>query len=84
MRPTHSFDQTIYYRQQASACAAAAVVSTVAHVKQAYLDLEQGWLCLVPKPEQPVPKGGSVSRDEKELPLHTAPGRASRAAFHTA
>ncbi len=43
--------RTAHYRQEASACSAAALTTTVAEIKQAYLDLEQGWLCLAPKPE---------------------------------
>jgi hypothetical protein len=39
------------YRQEAAACAKAALTTTIAEIKQAYLDLEQGWLCLAPKPE---------------------------------
>ncbi len=42
---------TAYYRQQASSCATAALTTAIAEVKQAYLDLEQGWLCLTPKVE---------------------------------
>jgi len=44
-------DRTAHYRQEASACATAALKTTIAEIKQAYLDLEQGWLCLAPKPE---------------------------------
>lgn len=43
--------RTTYYRRQASACATAAVATAIAEVKQAYLELEQGWLCLAPKPK---------------------------------
>jgi hypothetical protein len=43
--------RTALYRQEASACATAALTATVAEIKQAYLDLEQGWLCLAPKPQ---------------------------------
>ena len=44
-------ERTAYYRQQASSCATAALTTAIAEVKQAYLDLEQGWLCLAPKVE---------------------------------
>lgn len=44
-------ERTAYYRQQASSCATAALTTAIAEVKQAYLDLEQGWLCLAPKIE---------------------------------
>lgn len=40
-----------FYRQEAFACAAAALTTSIAEIKQAYLELEQGWLCLTPKPE---------------------------------
>jgi hypothetical protein len=42
-------ERTAYYRQEASACATAALTTAIAEIKQAYLDLEQGWLCLAPK-----------------------------------
>jgi hypothetical protein len=43
--------RTTFYRQEASECAAAAPTTSIAEIKQAYLELEQGWLCLTPKPE---------------------------------
>jgi hypothetical protein len=43
--------RTTFYRQEASACATAALATSIAEIKQAYLELEQGWLCLTPKPE---------------------------------
>jgi len=43
--------RTRFYRQEASACATAALTTSIAEIKQAYLELEQGWLCLTPKPE---------------------------------
>lgn len=42
-------ERTAYYRRQAFACATAALTTAIAEIKQAYLDLEQGWLCLAPK-----------------------------------
>jgi hypothetical protein len=42
-------ERTAYYRRQASACATAALTTAIAEIKEAYLDLEQGWLCLAPK-----------------------------------
>jgi hypothetical protein len=42
-------ERTEYYRQEASACAASAVTTAVPEIKQAYLELEQGWLCLTSK-----------------------------------
>lgn len=49
MQPRKDVDRTAYCQRQASACAKAAISTAVAEVKQAYLDLEQGWLCLAPK-----------------------------------
>lgn len=43
-----------YYRQQASACATAALATAIAELKQAYLELEEAWLCLAPKPKEDV------------------------------
>ncbi len=51
MHPNKDAERTAYYRQQASVCSAAALTTTIAEVKQAYLELEQGWLCLAPKSE---------------------------------
>lgn len=42
--------QTDYYAQQAAQCAAAATATAIAEIKDAYLNLEQGWLHLSPKP----------------------------------
>jgi hypothetical protein len=49
MHRGNSANQKAYFRRQASECAAAASATSVAEVKQAYLDLEQGWLALAPK-----------------------------------
>jgi hypothetical protein len=38
-----------HYRQEASACARAALTTAITEIKQAYLELEQGWLSLAPK-----------------------------------
>jgi hypothetical protein len=51
MHGNNEAERTAYYRRQASACAAAAVTTPVAEIRQAYLNLEQGWLCLAPKTE---------------------------------
>jgi hypothetical protein len=42
-------ERTAYYRTQADACAAAAAAAAEPNVKEAYVHLEQGWLCLAPK-----------------------------------
>ncbi len=52
MRRHKDAEQSAYYRRQASACATAALASAIAEVKQAYLNLEQGWLCLAPEVKQ--------------------------------
>jgi hypothetical protein len=44
--------QTAYCRQQALACANAALSTAIGEVKEAYLNLEQGWLCLAPRLRQ--------------------------------
>jgi hypothetical protein len=49
MRRNYHVSQTAYYREQASACAAAAMSAAIAELQQAYLDLEKGWLSLAPK-----------------------------------
>jgi hypothetical protein len=41
--------QTNDYNQQAFACARAASATSVSEIKEAYLNLEQGWLCLAAK-----------------------------------
>jgi hypothetical protein len=45
-----------YCRQQAAECAAAAAATALHDVKEAYLNLEQGWLKLAPELE-----GGRIS-----------------------
>lgn len=45
-------EQVEHYRQQASACGAAALRTPIPDIRQAYLELEQGWLCLSPKPKK--------------------------------
>jgi hypothetical protein len=41
--------QDTYFARQAAQCAAAASAATVAEIKEAYLDLAQGWRHLVPE-----------------------------------
>jgi hypothetical protein len=62
--PRSDADRTAHYRQEASACATAALTTTIAEIKQAYLDLEQGWLCLAPKPEN----SSAISAEPKTVP----------------
>jgi hypothetical protein len=62
-------ERTAYYRRQACACAAAAAAAAEPDVKDAYVNLEQGWLCLAPKADatalsrhHPVPVGLADSK----------------------
>jgi hypothetical protein len=61
-------ERTAYYRRQASTCAKAALTTAVADIRQAYLELEQGWLCLVPKPKEGFDDSGVAepARDTSE------------------
>jgi hypothetical protein len=43
--------RTEYCRRQAAECAAAAAATAIFDVKEAYLNLEQGWLKLAPEAE---------------------------------
>lgn len=52
MNRRRDVERATYYRRQASTCAEAALTTAVADIRQAYLELEQGWLCLVPKPKE--------------------------------
>jgi hypothetical protein len=47
----HTIGRTAYCRYQAAECAAAATATTLAEVKEAYHNLEQGWLQLAPEIE---------------------------------
>jgi hypothetical protein len=67
MQPHKDAERTAHYRRQASACAAAALTTGIAEIKQAYLELEQGWLCLAPK-----------GNDPRTGPLDLATGGCSR------
>jgi len=49
MHSHNDAERTTFYRQQAFAFATAALTTTIAEIKNAYLDLEQGWLCLAPR-----------------------------------
>lgn len=51
MRQNKDIERAAQYRHEASVCATAAAASAIAEIKQAYLELEQGWLCLAPKTE---------------------------------
>jgi hypothetical protein len=50
----HNDERSQYCRQQAAECAAAAAAATVAHVREAYLNMEQAWLGLAPGIEDTV------------------------------
>jgi hypothetical protein len=57
-------ERTEYYRQEASACAAAAVATAILEIKQAYLELEQGWLCLTPKHKEGLDEPPEAQRSD--------------------
>jgi hypothetical protein len=67
---SRSSERTTYCRKQAAECAAAATATALAEVKEAYLNLEQGWLQLVPEIEQPKPFSliGQASNVDKDPP----------------
>lgn len=75
MHHQNNVERAAHYRREASACAAAALASAIAEIKQAYLDLEQGWLCLAPKasandePDQPPAWAGLDALESKALRL---------------
>jgi hypothetical protein len=48
-------DRTAYCNTQAANCATAATVATVPEIREAYLNIEQAWLQLAPKPEDKPP-----------------------------
>jgi hypothetical protein len=50
-----SSQRTEYCQKQAAECAAAASAAAMLDVKEAYLNLEQGWLQLAPEIDQPRP-----------------------------
>ena len=72
-----SIERTEYYRQEASACAAAAVTTAVAEIKQAYLELEQGWLCLTPKRKEGLDEVPDAQRSNG----NAKPSQASQSAI---
>jgi flagellin-specific chaperone FliS len=55
-RETQSTD---YYVRQIVQCAAAANAATIAEIKDAYLNLEQGWRHLLPTPPTDEPAANS-------------------------
>ena len=65
MHPHKEAERTAYYRRQAAACATAALTTAIAEIKQAYLDLEQGWLCLAPKAAPADQVGPTAGNDAK-------------------
>lgn len=84
MHPHKDAERTAYYRQQASACATAALTTATAEIRQAYLDLEQGWLCLAPKPalddQVDTAPGGDSESGTAEAPKQDAGLSAKRQA----
>jgi hypothetical protein len=78
MHPHKDAERTAYYRQQASSCATAALITAIAEIRQAYLDLEQGWLCLAPKGAQDDPPDPASQLKTDPSPNHDAGRNASR------
>jgi hypothetical protein len=72
-----SIGRTECYRQEASACAAAAVTTAIAEIKQAYLELEQGWLCLTPKRKEGLDELPGAQRSDG----NAKPSQASQGAI---
>jgi len=50
--PRYNASQSSYYRREAAACAAAATSALMPDLRNAYLELELGWLSLTPKAER--------------------------------
>lgn len=78
MNRRQDVDRTEYYRQEASACARAALTTAIPDIKQAYTELEQGWLCLAPKPKESLdgspeaePARGAEQGADRLLPEKT-------------
>jgi hypothetical protein len=59
--------RTLYCRRQASACAVAASTAACPETKQAYLELERGWLCLASKAESPSDQPFPLAQRQTEL-----------------
>ena len=71
--------RTLYYCRQASACAVAAATAAHPETKQAYLELEQAWLCLAPKAEtSPSDRRFALAQHQTE-PASDLDGDASHA-----
>jgi hypothetical protein len=74
---------TDHYSEQARKCAAAALASTIAEIREAYLNLEQGWLHLAPdsvsgrNPSIEVASTGSIHTPARGR-LPSAAGDANR------
>jgi hypothetical protein len=68
-------ERIAYYRQQASACAAAALTTAIAEIRHAYRNLEEGWLSLAPKAKEGLDR--SCSDAETRSVSNAEPGKAS-------
>jgi hypothetical protein len=77
MPPAHKKGE--HCRDQAAECATAATVATLADVREAYLNLEQGWIELASEfdemPELPVTSSAGGNRSQQ---ISTPVRRASR------
>lgn len=69
-------DRTLYCHQQAAECASAAAMTSLPEVREAYLNIERGWLELAPDVEsnETVPTtrpSGNRGRPLRELSKNT-------------
>jgi hypothetical protein len=66
-------EPTEHYRREASACARAALITAIAEIKQAYLELEQGWLSLAPKPKDIIDDLPEAEPERRRRPTQVTP-----------
>ncbi len=61
--------RTDYCTKQAADCARAAVAATIAEIREAYLNLEQGWLRLAPQASESLPEGEHLGPMPPGMPV---------------
>ena len=64
--------RTDYYLEQANKCAKAASSTSITEIREAYANLQQGWLRLVPKPAEGESDDG-VSNSRRHPPFTKKP-----------
>jgi hypothetical protein len=72
--------QTNDYNQQAFACARAALATSVTEIKEAYLNLEQGWLCLAAKGDANLSSAVDFSAPPSKPELKSTPASEEKVA----